>query len=160
MVVDVGALDSAASQLRGGDRFSISAASAADEPKLCPDPTPEPKTTTSANSIAYQEYVSGLAYGLAINVGGVNFDGCDPKTGNLLEAKANIDFMFDANDILFGWVNSASNPRIQMEAQAEAATFAGRLVVWHAQTAKGYLALSKIAAKLELANLSVVFDPN
>ena len=139
---------------------SASGSTIADEPKLCPDPTPEPKTTKSANSIAYQEYVSGLPYGLAINVGGVNFDGCDPKTGNLLEAKASIDFMFNESDDLFWWVNPAKNPRIQMEAQAEAALFAGRLVVWHAQTEKVYLALSKLAEELDLANLSVVYDPN
>lgn len=134
MVTDVCALDGAAADLRGGDRFSISAASDNEEPKLCPDPTPEPKTASSANSIAYQEYVSGLPYGLAIQVGGVNFDGCDPKTGNLLEAKANIGFMFDANDFLYDWVNPANNPRFQMAEQAKMARLAGRLVVWHAQT--------------------------
>jgi hypothetical protein len=130
------------------------------EPRLCPDPTPEPKTTKSANSIAYQEYVSKLPYGLAINVGGVNYDGCDPPTGILLEAKSDIDFIFDANDKLYDWVRPEKNPRIQMERQADEARAAGRLVVWHAQTLKGYLALNKIADGLPFGNLSVVFDPN
>ncbi|WP_158815010.1 Tox-REase-5 domain-containing protein [Methylocapsa sp. S129] len=126
------------------------------EPKLCPSPTPEPKTAQSANSIAYQEYVSKLPYGWAINVGDVNFDGCDPQTGDLLEAKADIDFMFDENDKLYDWVKSKKNPAIQMERQANKAAAAGRIVVWHAQTEKGYRGLSEIGK----TNLFVVYDPN
>jgi hypothetical protein len=88
LVATVDALDRAVADLRREDG-KPSAAPAADdhEPKLCPDPTPEPKTTKSANSIAYQEYVSGLPYGWAIVLGIVWFDGCDETTGNLLEAK-------------------------------------------------------------------------
>ncbi|MDE3177639.1 MAG: hypothetical protein KGM15_16180 [Pseudomonadota bacterium] len=157
LVADLGALDRAARTLGGGEP-PTSGPGEDRTPKLCPDPTPEPKTTTSANSIAYQEYVSGLTYGLAIEVGGVYFDGCDPTTGKLLEAKANIDFMFDANNQVYGWVNN--NPESQMIAQALAAQSAGRSVVWHAQTEKGYLALSELARSLSFPNLSVVFDPN
>jgi hypothetical protein len=131
-----------------------------DEPKLCPDPTPEAKTTKSVNSIAYQEYVSGLPYGSAINVGGVNVDGCDPPTGNLLEAKADVDFMYEKNDTLNTWIKPENNPAIQMETQADKARADGRLVVWHAQTEKGYRGLSAIAAKLDDPNLFVVYDPN
>jgi hypothetical protein len=130
------------------------------EPRLCPDPTPEPKTTKSKNSIAYQEYVSKLPYRLAIDVGGVNYDGCEPPTGILLEAKADIDFMFDANDDLYKWVDASNNPRFQMERQADEALAAGRLVVWHAQTEKGFRGLSEIARELGKANLFVVYDPN
>jgi hypothetical protein len=130
------------------------------EPKLCPDPSPEPRTTDSANSIAYQEYVSGLPYGWAIVLGIVRFDGCDPETGFLLEAKANIDHLFDANDVLYSWVYPENNPIFQMAAQAEAALAAGRLVVWHAQTEKTYRGLTKIAADLPFENLSVDYDPN
>jgi len=147
--------------LRGRDGEPEAEPAADDtEPKLCPDPTPEPKTTTSANSIAYQEYVTGLPYGLAIDVGGVKFDGCDDATGILLEAKANIDFMFDKNDELYEWVEPENDPELQMIDQAEKALAAGRLVVWHAQTEKGYRALTLIANGLPFGNLSVVFDPN
>jgi hypothetical protein len=37
---------------------------------------------------------------------------------------------------------------------------AGRLVVWHAQTEKGYRGLSEIARELDEPNLFVVYDPN
>ena len=139
---------------------SVAASWNTQEPKLCPDPTPEPKRTTSTNSIAYQEYVSGLPYGLAITFGGVIFDGCDPTTGNLLEAKANIDFMFDERDNLHHWINQSSNPAQQMNTQATVALPSGRLIVWHAQTEAGYRGLSNLAKGLPFKNLQVVFDPN
>ena len=65
LVATVDALDRAVADLRRRDGEPAAAPIADDrEPKLCPDPTQEPKTTKSANSIAYQEYVSGLPYGL------------------------------------------------------------------------------------------------
>ncbi|MGD0641196.1 MAG: hypothetical protein ABSC22_10655 [Roseiarcus sp.] len=70
--------------------------------------------------------------------------------------------MFDGNDELYWWVKPENNPRNQMIAQAEAALAAGRVVVWYAQTEKGYRGLKKIADDLPLPyrNLSVVFDPH
>ncbi len=162
LVAEVEVLDHFAAGLRSGDGEPAAAPAADnDEPKLCPDPTREPKTTQSQNSIAYQEYISKLPYGWAIALGKVMFDGCDPDTGILLEAKADIDFMFDENDELYGWISTDSNPRIQMKRQSAAALDAGRVVVWHAQTEKGYRGLNKIADDPQIReNLSVVFDPN
>jgi hypothetical protein len=161
LVTSVDVLDRAVADLRRRDGEPAAAPTADDrEPKLCPDPTEEPKTTKSANSIAYQEYVSKLPYGWAIVLGTVRFDGCDEETGFLLEAKANIDHLFDANDKLYSWVYPANNPEIQMERQAKEALAAGRNVVWHAQTEKGYRGLKKIADLLPFDNLSVVFDAN
>ncbi len=88
------------------------------------------------------------------------FDGCDPETGDLLEAKADIDFMFNENDELYGWIDPQKNPEVQMQRQSDAAAAAGRLVVWHAQTQKGYRGLSQIVRRLSFGSLSVVFDPN
>ena len=164
LVATVGALDRAVADLRREDGEPVAAPVANDnEPRLCPKPTEEPETTNSANSIAYQEYVSGLQYPLAIWFGGWFFDGCDPSTGILLEAKADIDFMFDANDKLVGWINPKKDPAIQMRRQAEAALVAGRLVVWHAQTEKGYRGLKKTRDNLPLhlrPVVSVRYDPN
>lgn len=161
LVTSVDVLDKAAAELERHDGEPAADTTSDEEaPKLCPDPTPEPKTTQSQNSILYQEYVSGLPYGLAINVGGVDFDGCDPATGDLLEAKANIDLMFDGNDNLHTWINPQNDPAIQMGRQSDAAVAAGRLVVWHAQTLKGYQGLSLIARGFNFPGLIVVYDPN
>jgi hypothetical protein len=161
LVATVSALDRAVADLRGKDSDPAASPAVDDrQPKLCPDPTPEPMTTASANAIAYQEYVSGLPYGWAIDVGGVIFDGCDQATGNLLDAKAKMDFLFDANDKLYDWVYPENNPKFQMMTQAGVAAAAGRMVVWHAQTEKTYRGLKNIADGLKPGNLSVEFDPN
>ena len=161
LVATVDALDRAVADLRRRNGEPAAAPAVDDrEPKLCPDPTKEPETTKSANSIAYQEYVSGLRYPLAIILGIVRYDGCDETTGFLLEAKADIDFMFDDNDELYWWIKPKNNPAIQMRSQAVEALAAGRMVVWHAQTEKGYRGLKKIADGLKFGNLFVVFDPN
>jgi hypothetical protein len=47
-----------------------------------------------------------------------------------------------------------------MKAQSDAAVAAGRLVVWHAQTEKGYRGLNKIEEREEFPNLSADYDPN
>jgi Restriction endonuclease fold toxin 5 len=161
LVTNTDVLDNALARLRPGDREPDASAVPQDrEPKLCPDPTLEPLTTYSENSIRYQEYVSKLVYGLAIYVRRVYFDGCDPKTGNLLEAKANIGFLFDRNDVEYYWAVKKYNFAYQMERQADAAKADGRNSVWHAQTMKGYRGLKKIAEELNRSNLFVVYDPN
>ena len=166
LVATIDALDRAVADLRRKDGEPAAAPIANDnEPRLCPDPTPEAKTTKSANAIAYQEYVSGLPYGWAIVVGGVRFDGCEEATGNLLEAKAKQDHLFDldADDALESWVYPENDPAIQMEIQVEVALGAGRKIVWHAQTEKTYQGLKTIADRLTLLYgpiVTVVYDPN
>ena len=144
LVTSVDVLDQALADLSAGSG-NRHASSPSDDlgPKLCPDPTPEPKTTKSQNSILYQEYVSHLPYGLAIKVGGVIFDGCDPATGDLLEAKANIDHLFDSNDKLKWRVYDENNPTYQMINQAKAALANDRRVVWHAQTLKVFSGIER-----------------
>jgi hypothetical protein len=160
------ALDHAVADLRREDGEPVAAPVANDdEPRLCPDPTPEPKTTKSANAIAYQEYVSGLPYGWAIVVGGVRFDGCEEATGNLLDAKAKQDHLFDldADETLESWVYPENDPAVQMETQAKVALAAGRRIVWHAQTEKTYQGLETIADRLPPLYrpiVTVVYDPN
>jgi hypothetical protein len=127
LVTSVDALDRALFDLRRANGEPAARPADSDrEPRLCPAPMPEAKTTTSENSIAYQEYVSGLPYGWAIWVGGIRYDACDPRTGNLGDAKANMDFRFDKNDDLYYWADPAKDPAKQMTIQAETALAVGR----------------------------------
>jgi hypothetical protein len=159
LVADLGALDRAARAL-GGDKTSANGASEDNQPKLCPDPTEEPMTTASANSIAYQEYVSNLEYGLAIRIGGVFFDGCDPTTGDLLEAKARYDNLIDSSGNALKWNAVDKELLEQMQRQNTAAGSAGLSVYWHAQTERTFLALSKIRASNQyLTNIFIEYDP-
>ena len=165
LVATVGALDRAVADLRRQDDEPVAPPIANDnEPRLCPKPTKEPETMTAvrANAIAYQEYVSGLPYPFAIFFGGIWFDGCDERTGLLLDAKAKNDHIFDANDNLNlqSWVYAENNPAIQMKRQSDVAVATGREVVWHVQTEMTYLGLKKIADDNHFPNLSVDYDPN
>ena len=122
MVTTVDVLDHALEDLRREDGEPAPRQTPTEtSPKLCPNPTEKTPTTDSENSIKYQQYVTGLDYQWIIMFGGVEFDGGDPKTGTLLEAKANIDFMFEDNDVLNYWIKPKSDPTIQMKSQAEVA---------------------------------------
>jgi len=99
-------------------------------------------------------------YPWAIRLGETWFDGCDPRTGDMLDAKANMDFLFDSNDSLKVWVKGEKNPANQMQRQSRVVTAAGRAVVWHAQTEKTFRGLETIVNRGSFPNLSVVFDPN
>jgi hypothetical protein len=165
LVATVGALDRAIVDLRRRDGEPVAAPVADDhEPKLCPNPMEEPATMTSAraNAIAYQEYVSGLRYPLAIFFGGIWFDGCDQRTGFLLDAKAKNDHIYDANDDLNlqSWVYPENDPAIQMKRQSDVAVATGRQVVWHVQTEKTYRGLKKILESRGFPQLSIEYDPN
>jgi hypothetical protein len=78
----------------------------------------------------------------------------------MLDAKANMDFLFDSNDSLKVWVKGEKNPANQMQRQSRVVTAAGRAVVWHAQTEKTYRGLKLIADRKKYPNLSVIYDPN
>jgi hypothetical protein len=58
-----------------------------DQPKLCPDPSPDVPGNKSGRSLAYQTQISGLPPGTAILYNSVMFDGCRTTDGTLLEAK-------------------------------------------------------------------------
>jgi hypothetical protein len=58
-----------------------------DQPKLCPDPSPEPLADRKERGLAYQEQITGLPRGLAVELNGVSFDGCRENDGTMLEAK-------------------------------------------------------------------------
>lgn len=58
-----------------------------DQPRICPNPSPEGINGRSERSLAYQEQITGLPRGFDVAMNGVRFDGCDERTGNMLEAK-------------------------------------------------------------------------
>ena len=61
---------------------------ATDRPKLCPDPEPEKSISgRSERALAYQEQITGLPRGLAVELNSVSFDGCRESDGTMLEAK-------------------------------------------------------------------------
>src|SRR6266568_7317646 len=79
---------------------------ASDQPKLCPDPSPDRPGGMSDRAAAYQEQITGLPRGMAISFNGMHFDGCRISDGALLEAKGpGFEFAMDENGDWERWYN-------------------------------------------------------
>jgi hypothetical protein len=88
------------------------------------------------------------------------FDGCDPKTGNTLQASADIDSLFDDNDKSRWWICPEKDPELRMIKQADAALAGGNGSAGVSKHQRGFRALTKIANNLGKGNMPVVSDPN
>lgn len=101
-----------------------------DEPKLCPDPSPE-KTIVGRKewSLAYQEQITGLPRGLQVELNGVSFDGCRESDGTMLEAKGPgyLDMLLKGSAM--PWEGVEKRLDQQADDQIEAAD--GRAIEWH-----------------------------
>lgn len=175
LIVDLGALDRAREPLAeasGGEPRQEASSNEGRGPKLCPEPSGESNKGWSANSSAYQRYVSGLGAGLAVLLNGVSFDGCDPITGVMLEGKGNYAFFVNPDgtwklDTLkpdgtwkAGLGNESFNSiRSQMVRQSVAAALDGRMVEWHAQQKPAADVFETWVNELELPNIKVMYDP-
>jgi hypothetical protein len=58
-----------------------------EQPKICPAPSVENIAGRSKRAIAYQSQITGLLPGFDMEYRTVRFDGCDEKTGRMMEAK-------------------------------------------------------------------------
>jgi len=108
----------------------------------------------SANSAAYQAFVTGAKPGYAFVVNGVKFDG---KTGGtLLEAKGNFDFAVDSSGSFKPWFSGAGSMIEQATNQLQAAN--GAPIMWYAQTPATASAISKLFQNAGI-KIPVIFKP-
>lgn len=101
-----------------------------DQPKLCPDETPEDITGRSERAVAYQAQISKLRRGFEVIFNGERYDGCRESDGNLLEAKGEgyADFM-DKDGSWQPWFAKLRDLTRQMDSHAKKAL--GRIVEYH-----------------------------
>jgi len=128
-------------------------------PKLCPDPSVEDISGRSENSLAYQEYVSGLPRGLEVELGGVSFDGCREADGVMLEAKARYAQSLGADGEWKDFFTGSNALEAQMEDQSETAAAYGRQVEWHVQEKAVADWFRAYANDSGYNNVEVIFDP-
>ena len=127
----VSAADSGADSRAGAQPLTETDADR-NKPKLCADPEFERSSKGWSNEAGgYQMQISGLPWGLGVELNGVMFDGCEESDGTMLEAKA------------FYWKFSLwRDPQVwrdkivpeimeQAKRQSEAARAAGRRVEWY-----------------------------
>ena len=103
-----------------------------DEPRLCPDPSPDRPSGMSDRAAAYQEQITGLPRGLAVDLGGVVFDGCRESDGVMLEAKGlGYEWALQADGTYRANFEGADGIMEQADNQNSAAGIAGRKVEWY-----------------------------
>ena len=145
----------AAAARAAGAATATSQATTKERPKLCPDPVVESNAGWSPNSIAYQQYVTGLAPGLAVEFNGVRFDGCRESNGHLLEAKARYWQFLIPNSKGEFFFNPAEEWARTLERQSAAA--GDRIVEWHVQDESVANAIRTLAEPY--TNIQVIYDP-
>lgn len=164
-VLDPDMLPVLAAKAKAKDRISPEAVDAAlsrlaeaarTEPRLCPDPTKEKGGPTSVQAALYQWQVCGTPPGYGIKYNGVNFDGCDPRTGILEECKA-LGFAdkMSGPDEFERWYKGAADAPDQMYRQHIAA--GDRLVIWHVAEPEFADLLGRIAR--QYPNIRVIHTP-
>jgi restriction endonuclease fold toxin 5 of polymorphic toxin system len=135
------------------------------QPKLCPDPGSDTAgwPERSPRSLAYQSMISGLPPGIAVNLGGVSFDGCRQSDGVMLEAKGpNIAQHMDDDG---GWEpyfiasRGLRDLQDQIVRQSKAAGAAGKQVEWYVAEEPVADYLREYAREMGLSNITVFYFP-
>ncbi|GGF32770.1 hypothetical protein GCM10011611_43690 [Aliidongia dinghuensis] len=130
------------------------AVSTTDEPQVCPDPGPDHPHGASPRAQAYQWQITGLPPGLAIWFNGQVYDGCNPVTGALLEAKGpGYEAMMD----LFWWDDTVKD--FDELAIRELDNAGGRRVEWHFAEKRVADFMRAHFADLNLTNIDVIYTP-
>jgi hypothetical protein len=129
IIIDIGTLPGYRMLLQAGTAPDASIR-VLDQPKLCPDPTPENIRGRSDRAIAYQSQITGLPPGLQIVFNGERYDGCRESDGHLLEAKGGAygRFMADPNT-WHEWFGKLRDMERQMYDHSRFS--AGRIVEYH-----------------------------
>ncbi len=133
------------------------------DPRLCPDPesdTPGWKSR-SERSLAYQEQITGLPRGLAVNLNGVSFDGCRLTNGNMLEAKGpRIAEFIDGRG---GWkpyfIASGGLADLDDQIARQSMAAVGRTVEWHVAEDPVADYVREYARTNNFQNINVLYDP-
>ena len=155
----VAAISSTASQERTGAAASVETSS--DEPRLCPDPVPDRKGGMSERASDYQQQITGLPKGMAVELNGVMFDGCRTTDGTMLEAKG--PGLQQHLDEQGQWkpyfIFSGGEAHLEKQLNNQSSAAGGRLVEWHVAEPAVAASIRQIAQKNALNNIRVFNTP-
>jgi hypothetical protein len=130
---------------------------AKDEVKFCPDPGPDRPSNANLPWRLYQMQITGLPMGIAVELNGVMFDGCDETRRVMLEAKGEgYEWALEGNDFAL-WYDGKERLLEQMKTQSETAR--GRIVEWHVAERLVADVLHRYAKSLGYPNVVVVHTP-
>ncbi len=145
------------------DRADTGAATGAssDEPRLCPDPIPDRKGGMSERAADYQQQITGLPRGMAVEMNGVMFDGCRTTDGTMLEAKGPglQQHLDDHGEWKPYFIFSGSEARLEKQLKDQSAAAGGRQVEWHVAQPSVAANIQQIALRNGLKNVTVLNTP-
>ncbi|MBL8704089.1 MAG: hypothetical protein JNM30_04560 [Rhodospirillales bacterium] len=128
-----------------------------DNIKFCPDVGPDAKSNDKLTWRLYQRQITGLAFGLAVKLNGVRFDGCDETRRVMLEAKGeDYEWAIEGEDF-FPRYKGRAGIVVQMMNQSGAA--GSRTVEWHIAESRTADVLRKIRDELGLESIVVIHTP-
>jgi RHS repeat-associated protein len=109
----------------------------------------------SANAIKYQEYVTGVKAGNALEVGGVRFDGVRGNT--LLEAKSSYDNFVNKSGEFYGWFKGKDALLDQARRQLDATE--GSPIEWNFSSQKSLDATQKLFNEAGIEGINLKYNP-
>jgi len=127
------------------------AAAATDEPQVCPDPGFDWPHSASPRAIAYQWQITNLPIGLAVTLNGQVYDGCDPTTGHMLEAKGPGYEAMMRNSFLHDIIIGQFGDLAEQESEAAGS----RIVEWHFAEASVQMRCDSFSKKKASITLSL-----
>ena len=127
-----------------------------DNVKLCPDAVPDWPNNDKEGWQDYQQQITGLPKGLAVQLNGVMFDGCRMTDGIMLEAKGAGFAWAIENGEFFKNYRGTKRAIEQMQRQSIAAAAANRTIEWHVAEKPFADYLAKVAASLPHKNITVI----
>lgn len=136
----------------------LEAATTHDDPRLCPDPGPDVPHGASERAKAYQERITGLPRGLAVELNGVVFDGCREADGTMIEAKGLGFAQFLDGD--GNWYEWARQPgKIGWQLWRQSLAVGDRRIEWHVAEERAAVAITAMVQELNIKNIDVIWDP-
>jgi len=129
-----------------------------DQPKLCPNPSPDRPSGMSDRAASYQEQITGLPRGMAILFNGVFFDGCRTSDGTLLEAKGpGYEWALSQNGEFFP--NFDGEEQLHEQIQRQSASAGARVVEWHFAEARVAQNIESFVTEHGFKNLVILHTP-
>jgi hypothetical protein len=132
-----------------------------DQPKVCPDVSREDITKRDPEAVVYQAQITGLEPGLVVRLNNVAFDGCDDRTGNMLEAKKGQDWYMIIPEE--DRIKLDEYKKIMEQAFGQSIAAGKRTVEWHFMNAEASYFWGKqfgLAGFLNLRTYYTPLDPN
>ncbi len=160
MLDDSGVVAMNAAQAEARASAGVATDDASDQPKLCPDPSPDRPGGMSDRAAAYQQQITGLPLGMAVDLNGVMFDGCRTTDGTMLEAKGpGLQQHLDGDGEWEPYFVSSGKASLDKQLKDQSNAADGRQVEWHVAEPAVAAYIRRFIEENGLININVFDTP-